>query len=57
MLLKNWHFRSLLMSAALATAVITTGCEAGAGVGYRMYDPDHRDYHVWNDGETGYCNR
>jgi hypothetical protein len=57
MLLKNCYLRSLLMSTALAAAVIITGCEARVGVGYRMYDPDHRDYHVWNDGETGYYGR
>jgi hypothetical protein len=45
---------SILMAGALATPVIITGCAARVGVGYRVYDPYYRDYHVWDDHERGY---
>jgi len=51
------YFRSFLLSATLAALVIITGCEAGVGVRYRVYDPDHRDYHEWNDDEGRYYSR
>jgi hypothetical protein len=40
------------MAGALATPVIITGC--AARVGYRVYDPYYRDYHVWDDHESAY---
>lgn len=33
------------------------GCTARVGVGYRVYDPYYRDYHIWDDRETVYYNR
>lgn len=57
MFAENRYFCSLLMCAALASAVVTTGCAARVGVGYRVYDPGYRDYHAWNDGEIVYYNR
>lgn len=49
--------RSLLMAASLATTLMIVGCAARVGVGYRVYDPYHRDYHVWDDRETVYYNQ
>lgn len=40
---------ALLLSAALAAPVMTTGC-AGA----RIRDTYHNDYHRWNAGEDRY---
>ena len=54
MLLKNRHFRAALMTAALLSAAMITGCSAQ--VGYRVYDPYYSDYHVWSPGETVYYN-
>lgn len=51
------HLRALLMAAFLATPLLITGCSARVGVGYRVYDPYYRDYHVWDDGEVVYYNR
>jgi hypothetical protein len=31
-----------------------SGCAARVGVGYRVYDPYYRDYHVWADPEPLY---
>ena len=47
----------VLMAAFLATPLLITGCSARVGVGYRVYDPYYRDYHVWDDGEVVYYNR
>jgi hypothetical protein len=55
MLLKNRHFRGALMTAALLSAAMITGCSAQ--VGYRVYDPYYSDYHVWGPGERVYYNR
>jgi hypothetical protein len=57
MLKPNPCFRSLLMIASLATQLIITGCAARVSVGYRVYDPYYRDYHVWDDHEIVYYNR
>ena len=38
--------------AALVASVATTSCAARVGVGYRVYDPYHRDYHRWNNDEV-----
>jgi hypothetical protein len=54
MLNSKRSLRSLLMVASLATPVVITGCAARVGVGYRVYDPYYRDYHVWDDHETVY---
>lgn len=42
----------LLLTAALAIPLCSTGCEAHA----RVYDPYYGDYHVWT-GETAYYGR
>jgi hypothetical protein len=47
----------LAMAGVLGIPVIITGCAARAGVGYRVYDPYHRDYHVWDDHERVYYER
>ena len=41
---------SVALAAALASPVVITGCAAHAG--YRVYDPDHEDYHRWDDREV-----
>jgi hypothetical protein len=56
MLRNSQHLRLLMMVAALAAPVMT-GCAARVGVGYRVYDPYYRDYHVWDDHETVYYNQ
>jgi hypothetical protein len=55
MLLKNRHFRTALMTGALLSPAMITGCSAH--VGYRVYDPYYSDYHVWGPGEAVYYNR
>jgi hypothetical protein len=42
----------ILLGAAFAAPLLTTGCEAHA----RAYDPYYGDYHVWS-GETAYYGR
>jgi hypothetical protein len=41
---------SLLLGAAFIIPALTTGCEHH----YRAYDPDHGDYHTWNNNEVVY---
>ncbi len=48
---------TLLLGAAFALPLMTTGCATHVGVGYRVYDPYYSDYHTWNDGEIVYYNR
>lgn len=48
---------SLTAMLALAPPLILTGCAARVSTGYRVYDPDYRDYHAWDDGETVYYGR
>jgi hypothetical protein len=49
------HYALLLwVSAVLALQAGIVGCGHGY---YRTYDPEYRDYHVWNNGEVGYYNR
>lgn len=43
---------SLALTAALASTVVLTGCAARAS--YRVYDPDHEDYHRWDDHEASF---
>jgi len=45
------YFSALLLSAALAAPVITTGC---AGARIRVYDSYHNDYHRWDADEDRY---
>jgi hypothetical protein len=46
------YFCSLALAAALASPVVLTNCAARAS--YRVYDPDHEDYHRWDDHETNF---
>jgi hypothetical protein len=43
---------SFAMTAALASTVVLTGCAARAS--YRVYDPEHEDYHRWDDHEASF---
>lgn len=45
-------FCSLALTAALASIVGLSGCAARAS--YRVYDPDHEDYHRWDDHEASF---
>lgn len=47
----NRPFGSLLLSAALCTSVITTGCAVHGEGRIRVYDGEHRDWHNWDDRE------
>lgn len=51
------HLASMVLAAALLSPVIISGCAARVSTGYRVYDPDYRDYHVWNDDEIGFYTR
>jgi hypothetical protein len=42
---------SLFLASALITPALTTGC---AEHHYRVYDPEHNDYHSWNHNEGVY---
>ncbi|MBZ5529925.1 MAG: hypothetical protein LAO20_00715 [Acidobacteriia bacterium] len=44
------YFSALLLTAALAAPVMTTGCTWG----YRIHDRAHNDYHRWNSDEDRY---
>ncbi|HUI51924.1 MAG TPA: hypothetical protein VLX60_09075 [Terriglobales bacterium] len=44
-----------LLSAALFSSALLAGCAAHAS--YRVYDPAHEDYHVWDHREVGYYQR
>jgi hypothetical protein len=46
---------SFVLALALAAPLVTIGC--GPHQYYRVYDPDHRDYHHWDDHETVYYNQ
>ena len=52
------HLASLLLTAALATPALMATSPYGQereeherDTHRRYYDPDHRDYHYWNDRE------
>ena len=51
------RFRSAALAACLAIGTMTAACAARVGVGYRVYDPGHRDYHRWDDRETVFYNQ
>ncbi len=53
----NRYITSLMLAGTFLTSVVTSGCAARVGVGYRYYDGGHRDYHEWNDAELGFYNR
>ena len=40
---------SFFLAAALFAPVVFSGCSARAS--YRVYDPGHEDYHVWDSNE------
>jgi hypothetical protein len=52
MVKRSRFISSLLLSAVLASPLITAGC-AGHGH-YRTYDPYYHDYHRWDDHENAY---
>ena len=52
MLPKTPRLASMLLLIALLP-----GCAVRVSSGYRVYDPYHRDYHVWDDHETIYYNQ
>jgi hypothetical protein len=43
------YLRALLLAAAIAVPVVTTGCVVHARA--RVYDPYDHDYHRWNGHE------
>ncbi len=47
------RFYLLLLPMSLSLAFLTA---CSARVGYRVYDPGHSDYHVWDSAEIGYYN-
>jgi hypothetical protein len=46
---------SFFLAAALFAPVVFSGCSARAS--YRVYDPGHEDYHVWDSNEGVYYQR
>jgi len=46
--------RRYLAPLAIAVCIFFYACAARVGVGYRVYDPYYRDYHVWTGPEPGY---
>jgi hypothetical protein len=48
-MIKHFRIIATAMSVALlgGLALSNTGC----AVGFRVYDPEYRDYHRWNGGE------
>jgi hypothetical protein len=51
------YLGALVMAFGLALPLVTAGCAARVGVGYRVYDPYGRDYHRWNGNESIYYNQ
>ncbi|MGH9727838.1 MAG: hypothetical protein ACRD33_10165 [Candidatus Acidiferrales bacterium] len=46
---------SFFLAAAFFLSTITVGCAARGS--YRVYDPEYRDYHRWNNNEVVYYQR
>lgn len=46
---------SILLAVALFSPVAFSGCAVRAS--YRVYDPGHADYHVWDGNEVVYYQR
>ena len=44
--------RTPLLAAVFLSATLIAGCAARAS--YRVYDPDHDDYHRWDNHETSF---
>ena len=53
----NRYINSLLLAGTLTVSALTTGCAAQMVVGSDYYDPYHRDYHHWDDGEVRFYNQ
>jgi hypothetical protein len=49
------YLSTILLSAALFSPVVFTGCAARAS--YRVYDPAYEDYHAWDNHEGVYYQR
>lgn len=49
------YVSSILLAVALFSPVVFSGCAVHAS--YRVYDPGHEDYHVWDSNEVGYYQR
>ncbi|HUK23621.1 MAG TPA: hypothetical protein VLV49_03495 [Terriglobales bacterium] len=45
------HLGSFILAVAIGAPLMTTGCAVHA---YRVYDPDHHDYHRWDHNEEIY---
>jgi hypothetical protein len=48
---------TMLLAGCLLAQVTITGCAARVGVGYRVYDPYHSDYHHFDDHERVFYNQ
>jgi len=46
-----------LSGLILAGSFALAGCAARVQTGYRVYDVDHDDYHVWSNDEVVYYSR
>jgi hypothetical protein len=57
MKLLSRYMISIVMTMALAPPLLITGCAARVGTGYRVYDPDYRDYHAWDGDELRFYGR
>jgi hypothetical protein len=49
------YVSSILLAVALFSPVVFSGCAVRAS--YRVYDPGHADYHVWDGSEVVYYQR
>jgi len=49
------YVSSILLAVALFSPVLFSGCAVRAS--YRVYDPAHADYHVWDGNEVVYYQR
>jgi hypothetical protein len=48
--------KRIFVPSVLLLAMVSVGCAARVGVGYRSYDPYYHDYHTWNDAEGPHFN-
>jgi hypothetical protein len=49
------YVSSILLAIVLFSSVVFSGCAVRAS--YRVYDPGHADYHVWDANEVVYYQR
>jgi hypothetical protein len=47
-----WCLSAVFLGTALVSPLLHTGCAERHY--YRTYDPDHHDYHRWDERETTY---